>query len=101
VIDFVGENGSTSDGIRMTPWAGDHHEVGYGENINVPTIDIISREIDIIGNLVGPATTWWADGAGRAGEGHAAHGEVGPGPVQEAIEDLSAGRVRARAILIP
>jgi hypothetical protein len=72
-----------------------------GEHQRASTIDIISREIDIIGNLVGPATTWWADGAGRAGEGHAAHREVRPGPVQDAIEDLSAGRVRGRAIVIP
>ena len=33
--------------------AGDYHVVGYGENIDVPTIDIISTEINFIGNLVG------------------------------------------------
>ncbi len=30
--------------------------IGYGENVNVPTIDIISREITFIGNLVGTYT---------------------------------------------
>ena len=33
--------------------AGDYHVVGYGENIDVPTIDIVSTEINFIGNLVG------------------------------------------------
>ena len=37
----------------MLRGAGDYHVVGYGENINVPTIDIISTEINFIGNLVG------------------------------------------------
>ncbi|HEY6646436.1 MAG TPA: NAD(P)-dependent alcohol dehydrogenase, partial [Mycobacterium sp.] len=53
VIDFVGEGGSTGEGVRMLHRAGDYHVVGYGENIDVPTIDIISTEINFIGNLVG------------------------------------------------
>jgi NAD+-dependent secondary alcohol dehydrogenase Adh1 len=53
VIDFVGEAGATRDGVRMLRRAGDYHVVGYGENIDVPTIDIISTEINFIGNLVG------------------------------------------------
>lgn len=38
VIDFVGEGGATKDGIAMLRRAGDYHVVGYGENINVPTL---------------------------------------------------------------
>ena len=53
VLDFVGEGGSTSQGIAMTRAAGDYHVVGYGENVNVPTIDLISAEKNVIGNLVG------------------------------------------------
>ena len=53
VVDFVGEGGATSEGVRMLHRAGDYHVVGYGENINVPTIDIVSTEINFIGNLVG------------------------------------------------
>jgi len=37
----------------MTRAAGDYHVVGYGENVNVPTIDLISAEKNVIGNLVG------------------------------------------------
>ena len=32
---------------------GFYYVIGYGENIDIPTIDVISREISFIGNLVG------------------------------------------------
>ena len=37
----------------MLRQAGNYYVVGYGENISVPTIDMVSDEINIIGNLVG------------------------------------------------
>jgi NAD+-dependent secondary alcohol dehydrogenase Adh1 len=53
ILDFVGEGGATKEGVAMLRRAGDYFVVGYGENIDVPTIDIISTEINFIGNLVG------------------------------------------------
>ena len=53
VLDFVGEGGATKEGVAMLRRAGNYFVVGYGENIDVPTIDIISTEINFIGNLVG------------------------------------------------
>ncbi len=53
IIDFVGEKGAIEDGVAMVQDGGFYYVIGYGENINVPTIDIISREISFIGNLVG------------------------------------------------
>ena len=53
VVDFVGEGGATARASQMLRRAGNYYVVGYGENINVPTIDIISTEINFIGNLVG------------------------------------------------
>src|ERR671930_702280 len=53
IIDFVGEKGATRGGVAMLRNAGSYYVIGYGENINVPTIDIISREINFVGNLVG------------------------------------------------
>src|ERR1700751_3987493 len=53
IIDFVGEKGAIEDGIAMVQDGGFYYVIGYGENVNVPTIDIISREISFIGNLVG------------------------------------------------
>ncbi|EMC96774.1 hypothetical protein BAUCODRAFT_131289 [Baudoinia panamericana UAMH 10762] len=48
VIDFVAEGGSTATGVKMLRRAGNYYVVGYGENINVPTIDIISTEINFV-----------------------------------------------------
>src|SRR5437660_6770397 len=54
VIDFVGEGGAIEDGVAMLRRAGSYYVIGYGGKLNVPTIDIISTEINFIGNLVGP-----------------------------------------------
>jgi NAD+-dependent secondary alcohol dehydrogenase Adh1 len=53
VFDFVGEHGTEAEGIAMTSDAGSYYVIGYGGHVDVPTIDIISREISIVGNLVG------------------------------------------------
>ncbi|MEU7467703.1 hypothetical protein AB0A94_03910 [Streptomyces sp. NPDC044984] len=54
VADFVGVGGSAKDGVGLPRRAGEHHVVGYGENVDNPTIDVISAEINFIGDLVGP-----------------------------------------------
>lgn len=102
VIDFVGEGGSTKDGVGMLRRAGDYHVVGYGENIDVPTIDIISAEINFIGNLVGSYNDLCelmvlaAQGRVRL---HTAKYPLDR--FQDALDDLGSGRIRGRAILTP
>ncbi|MCE3556119.1 NAD(P)-dependent alcohol dehydrogenase [Pseudonocardia sp. RS11V-5] len=102
VVDFVGEGGSTAEGIRMTKQAGDYHVVGYGENVDVPTIDLISAEKNIVGNLVGSYNDL-CDLMELAARGlvtlHTQRFELDD--FQQAIDDLDAGRVRGRAILVP
>ncbi|MGH3318482.1 MAG: NAD(P)-dependent alcohol dehydrogenase [Nocardioidaceae bacterium] len=53
VLDFVGEQGTEADGVAMTRDAGSYFVIGYGGHVDIPTIDVISREINVIGNLVG------------------------------------------------
>ncbi|MCW2637018.1 MAG: hypothetical protein JWQ99_3385 [Blastococcus sp.] len=102
VIDFVGEGGSTSEGIRMTRRAGDYHVVGYGENIDVPTIDLVSTEVNIIGNLVGSYNDLVELMALAAQQKVTLHTAKYPlDRFQDALDDLGAGRVRGRAILVP
>lgn len=102
VIDFVGEGGATKDGIAMLRRAGDYHVVGYGENINVPTIDIISTEINFIGNLVGSYTDLCELMVLAARGDVTLHTQKYPlDNFQKALDDLDAGRVRGRAILTP
>ncbi|WP_329047391.1 NAD(P)-dependent alcohol dehydrogenase [Amycolatopsis sp. NBC_01488] len=102
VLDFVGESGSTSEGVRMLRRAGNYYVIGYGENLDIPTIDIISTEINFLGNLVGSYTDL-QDLMVLAAQGkvklHTAQYRLEQ--FQQAIDDLSAGKVRGRAILIP
>jgi NAD+-dependent secondary alcohol dehydrogenase Adh1 len=102
VLDFVGEGGATQEEIAMLRRAGNYYVVGYGENIDVPTIDVISTEISFIGNLVGSYNDL------QELMTLAAQGKVTlrttKYPLQEfqrALDDLDAGRVRGRAILVP
>jgi NAD+-dependent secondary alcohol dehydrogenase Adh1 len=102
VVDFVGEGGATAEGVAMLRRAGDYHVVGYGENINVPTIDIISTEINFIGNLVGSYNDL-CDLMALAARGavHLHTQKYALEDFQSAIDDLDAGNVRGRAILTP
>ncbi len=102
VIDFVGEGGSTAKGLDMTRRAGDYHVVGYGENVDIPTIDIISTERNIIGNLVGSYNDLVELMALAARGKVTLHTAKYPlEKFQQALDDLDAGKVRGRAILIP
>lgn len=102
IIDFVGEGGATAEGKAMLRNAGFYYVVGYGENINVPTIDMVSEEISFIGNLVGSYTDL-QDLMNLAARGlvtlHTQQYQLDE--FQRAIDDLDAGNVRGRAILIP
>ena len=102
VVDFVGEGGATAEGVALLRQAGSYFVVGYGENISVPTIDIVSSEINIIGNLVGSYNDL-VELMVLASQGKVTlHTSSYPlADFQRAIDDLDAGRVRGRAILIP
>jgi NAD+-dependent secondary alcohol dehydrogenase Adh1 len=102
IIDFVGEKGAVADGVAMLRDGGSYFVIGYGENVDVPTIEIVSREISFIGNLVGSYTdldelmTLTAQGKVRL--------ETKNYPleaVNDAVADLDAGRLKGRGILIP
>jgi NAD+-dependent secondary alcohol dehydrogenase Adh1 len=101
IIDFVGEKGAIEDGIGMLRDAGSYYVIGYGENINVPTIDIISREINFIGNLVGTYNDL-AELMTLTAQGKVAlHTSTYPlDAVNDAMADLDQGRLQGRGILI-
>ncbi len=101
IIDFVGEKGAIEDGVAMLRDAGSYYVIGYGENINVPTIDIISREINFIGNLVGSYNDL-VDLMTLTAQGKVVlHTHVYPlDAVNDAMADLDQGRLQGRGILI-
>jgi NAD+-dependent secondary alcohol dehydrogenase Adh1 len=53
VLDFVAEQGAEMDGWNMTAPGGSYFVIGYGGTLEIPTLDIISTERNIIGNIVG------------------------------------------------
>jgi NAD+-dependent secondary alcohol dehydrogenase Adh1 len=101
IIDFVGEKGAIEDGVAMLRNAGSYFVIGYGENINVPTIDIISREINFIGNLVGSYNDL-AELMTLTAQGQVTlHTSSYPlEAVNDAMADLDQGRLQGRGILI-
>ncbi|MEE2030550.1 NAD(P)-dependent alcohol dehydrogenase [Rhodococcus chondri] len=102
VVDFVGEGGATKEGVAMLRRAGNYFVVGYGENIDIPTIDVVSTEINFIGNLVGSYNDLQELMVLAAQGKVMLHTTKYPlDQFQQAIDDLDAGRVRGRAILVP
>ena len=53
VFDFVAEEGAENEGFAMTRPSGSYYVIGYGGTLVVPTLDVISTERNIIGNIVG------------------------------------------------
>src|SRR5690349_12534051 len=102
IIDFVGEKGAIQDGIAMVQDGGFYYVIGYGENINIPTIDVISREISFIGNLVGTYNDL-AELMTLTAQGKVSL-HTSPYPldaINGAMADLDGGRLQGRGILVP
>jgi NAD+-dependent secondary alcohol dehydrogenase Adh1 len=102
VLDFVAEQGAETDGWNMTAPAGSYFVIGYGGTLTIPTLDIISTERNIIGNIVGTYNDL-AELMALAQAGKVTlHTKTYPlTAAPEALADLDAGRVRGRAILVP
>jgi NAD+-dependent secondary alcohol dehydrogenase Adh1 len=102
VIDFVGERGAENDAWAMTRRAGSHFVIGYGGAVNVETIDIISTERNVIGNLVGSFNDL-AELMTLAAQGKVKlHTQTYPlSAVNDAMDDLDGGRLQGRGILVP
>ena len=102
IIDFTGEKGAIQDGIALLRRAGDYYVIGYGENIDVPTIDIISTEINFIGNLVGSYNDLTELMTLTAQGKVSLHTSTYPlDAVNDAMRDLDAGQLQGRGILLP
>ncbi len=102
IIDFVGEKGAIEDGVAMIRDGGYYYVIGYGENINIPTIDVISREISFIGNLVGTYNDLQELMTLTAQGKVSLHTSTYPlDAINDAMADLGEGRLPGRGILVP
>ncbi|QHI97534.1 alcohol dehydrogenase catalytic domain-containing protein [Xylophilus rhododendri] len=102
VIDFVGEGDAVAQGLAMTRNAGTYYVVGYGGRIELPTLDMVTSEKSIVGNLVG---TWpeLVELMALADRGlvHLKTREYKLQDANQALLDLHHGKVSGRAVLIP
>lgn len=102
VIDFVGEGGSIDNGLAMTRNNGAYYIVGYGGEIRITAIDMITTERRIIGNLVGTYSELveLMELANR-GQVNLATQYYKLSDANIALHDLHHGKVRGRAVLMP
>jgi NAD+-dependent secondary alcohol dehydrogenase Adh1 len=102
ILDYVGEHGSTGAGFKMLARRGSYFVVGYGEMINVSTMDVIRTERNFIGNFIGRYNEL-AELMVLAKQGkvklHSRKYELEAGT--EAFSDFIEGRIRGRGVLVP
>jgi NAD+-dependent secondary alcohol dehydrogenase Adh1 len=102
VIDFVGEGAAVSHGLAMTRNAGVYYIVGYGGKIDLPTIDMITSEKTIVGNLVGTyAELVELMALADRGRVNLHTREYRLSAANAALHDLHHGKIHGRAVLIP
>jgi NAD+-dependent secondary alcohol dehydrogenase Adh1 len=102
ILDFVGEGTAVAAGVQMLRRAGSYYVIGYGGTLEVPTIDIISTEVNFIGNLVGTYNDLTELMALAAQDRVRLHTVKYPlSRFQQALDDLHHGKVAGRAVLVP
>ncbi|MBV8663933.1 MAG: NAD(P)-dependent alcohol dehydrogenase [Hyphomicrobiales bacterium] len=102
VIDFVGEGDAVANGLAMSREGGTYYIVGYGGKIELPTIDMITSEKSIVGNLVGTyAELVELMALADRGRVNLATREYRLADANQALVDLHHGQIKGRAVLIP
>jgi NAD+-dependent secondary alcohol dehydrogenase Adh1 len=102
VIDIVAEQGVEKVAPQMVRDAGTYYVVGYGGALDIPTQEIILREISIVGNLVGTYNDLAELMTLASQEKVTLHTSEYPlDAIKDAMVDLENGDLRGRGILIP
>ena len=102
VIDFVAEHGTTEQGPEMLAQGGVYYVVGYGGRVDIPALQIIFNEIEVVGNLVGnyiELTELMALTAAGRVKLHSK--EYGLEQINDAIDDFMAGQIQGRGVIVP
>lgn len=102
VLDFVGEQGTTAQGPAMLAVGGTYFVIGYGGRVELAAIEIISREISVVGSLVGSFSEL-AELMALAAQGKVKleTRQYGLDDANLALADLREGRLHGRAVLVP
>ena len=102
VFDFVAETGTPPVGLALTRRHGSYFVIGYGGMVEVPAIELISREVAVVGNLVGSYTDLVELMAlAEAGTVRLTTKRFPLDEALDALAELDAGRIHGRAVLVP
>jgi len=102
VLDFVGDGTAVSEALAMLAPRGTYVAIGYGGKVEFPTADLVVGELTITGSLIGTHA--------ELAELVALHDrsmvrvttrEYPLAAIQDAMHDLSEGRITGRAIIVP
>ncbi len=102
VLDFVGEKGVEQQGWQMLRKGGTHIVIGYGGQLQIPTVHMIFQEIAVAGSLVGNYAELYelmdlaARGIVRVHTQRYTLQEI-----NRAIDDFKHGRYFGRAVITP
>lgn len=102
VFDFIGEQGMEKLGPTLLKEGGSYFSIGYGGEIEIKTIDLISKEINVVGNLVGTYQDL-AELMALTQQGHVYldHHVFKLQDAAEAFQKLDSGELTGRAVLVP
>ncbi len=102
VIDFVGEHGTPESAIRMLRDGGTYSVVGYGGALATTTLEMINRELHILGNKVGTYNELVElMELARQGKVRIEARRYPLDEVADVLREFEAGRIMGRAVLIP
>jgi D-arabinose 1-dehydrogenase-like Zn-dependent alcohol dehydrogenase len=102
VLDFVAEGDTPRSSLGLLRRGGTYSIVGYGGTLTVPTVEMVTRELRVLGNFVGTHEDLL--GVLALAGAHQVRTTVRRYPLNEApraIEDLRSGAVVGRAVLTP
>lgn len=102
VLDFVGEQQTPAQGLQLTARGGYYFVIGYGGKIEVSTMEMISTEKSIVGNIGGTSREL-QELVALAGVGKVRL-EIRDYSLEEinvAIADLRDLKIKGRAVLVP
>ncbi len=104
ILDFVAENGTPQQALRYLRPArgGTYIVIGYGGQVSPTTLDMIANEINILGSIVGSYSelTELME-LNRQGRVHITSTTFPLEDYAHALDELDAGHVRGRGVLVP
>ena len=102
VLDFVAEYGTKKQGPNMLKQGGVYYVVGYGGQVEIPTLQIIFTEIEVVGSLVGNyiELVELMELAAR-GRVKLTGREYPLDDINQAIDDLMAVEIQGRGVIVP